>query len=83
MHAWRMDGLLPYTHGKVGMSVEIQSVNENRITMKFALHVITKHKQQLGKLLFVFAASRLYDYHATPRNRCPTSSHHKQNAAYM
>ena len=26
--------------------------------MKFAMHVITKYKQQLGKLLFVFAASK-------------------------
>ena len=26
--------------------------------MKFVMHVITKYKQQLGKLLFVFAASR-------------------------
>ena len=29
--------------------------------MKFAMHVITKYKQQLGKRLFVFAASRPYN----------------------
>ena len=33
------------------------------------MHVITKYKQQLGKLLFIFAASRPYDYHAALRNR--------------
>ena len=40
------------------------------------MHVITKYKQQLGKLLFVFHwASRLYNYHAALRNRRPISSH--------
>ena len=39
------------------------------------MHVITKYKQQLGKLLFVFEASRPYDYHAALRNRRPISSH--------
>ena len=33
------------------------------------MHVITKYKQQLGKLSSVFAASRPYDYHAALRNR--------------
>ena len=43
--------------------------------MKFALHVMTKYKQQLGKLLFVFAACRPYNYHAALRNWRHTSSH--------
>ena len=43
--------------------------------MKIAMHVITKHKQQLGKRLFFFAASCLYNYHAALQSRCHISSH--------
>ena len=39
------------------------------------MHIITEYKQQLGKLSFVFAASRSYDYHAALRNRRPITSH--------
>ena len=36
------------------------------------MHVITEYKQQLGKLLFIFAASRPYDRHTAQH---PISSH--------
>ena len=44
------------------MKIESQEHNE------FAMQVITECKQQLGKLLFVFAASRPYRYHAALQN---------------
>ena len=72
-----VDGRAITAHGKVGMSLEIQTCKcqNYKNTMKFAMHVITEYKQQLGKLLFVFAGSRLIYIQAALRNRRPISSH--------